>query len=320
MMKRVAVFLSLACLPLCVDANPGVPVVYRDDNVVIHAGVVDASRGAARLGDALTLYVGVRFDPDTVRVTGLDDAFFQRVFADRPAFRLVAQSEESRSRDDGGIAVVEREWQFVVVGCPDAGASCPGERRYELPIAIIDYDVLSAGRSSQRAARLTPWPGTLTLASAFPDAMPADASLGDWLPGAALPMPGDSERPRTAAMMSVTAGVLLLLLGTAGRAPAPTRPSPRRTALARWERVAAALEDAGLGDDEWLDRYRRCVVCYLVDVEHASPFSREPVVARSEARRLLDDVIELTQVDDRAAWLDRLFAATGAQRIDGVRS
>lgn len=300
-------------------SDPQVPVVYRDDYVTINAGIVDASRGLLRAGDVLTMDVAIRFDPDITRISELDDDFFVRTFADHSAFQLLGRGNDSAILRRGTEAVLQHRWQFQVLACPDDSGQCPGARQYELPVMLIDYDVTSSpgGRPSQRSARLRPWPEVLTLISAFPDRLPEDAELDNWVPAGAMPLPASATTSGTVAVISLAAGGFLLLLVflRSGRRPGALT-APPAAPVERWQVAAVSLADADLSDVEWIDRYRRSLVWYLLDRKGINPYSRLAPPTATDAQRLLEEVSTLTVVDARQPWLDRLHLAVGWPQDD----
>lgn len=316
-MKTFCALLLSAILWSEVASMPFAPVVYRDDYVTINAGVVDASRRLSRVGEALTLHIAVHFDPDITRISELDDAFFERTFAKLPAVRLLETPESQRIGHADGMVTVENYWRFQILGCPDESSHCAGSREYALPFAILDYDVTreTDERRSQRSARLRPWPGSVTLVSAFPETMPDDASLGDWVPGGAMPLPASGENRISLALLPLMAGALLLLVGFSNRVAVEVTAIPGASRpMARWQQVSRSLSEEALSDAEWLDRYRRCLVWYLIDEEGINPYADSTKNENSDALVLLAEVIELVVVTDRSALLGRLNALIGMRR------
>lgn len=291
-----------------------VPVVYRDDYVTIHAGVVEASKGLHRVGDVLTLSVAVQFDPETSRVAELDSDFFESLFATQPAFRLLDSTEAPRIERLDSLAVIESQWRFQVLGCPGNSVSCPGTREYPLPMASIDYELSGepGGRPSQRSARFRLWPGKLSLVSAFPEQLGDDASLDTWVQGGALPEPvvaTASSMPFAPALVVI--GGLLLIMGYIKHAGSHVGArSNQATPQTRWQKVGATLGDDGLSDAEWLDRYRRCLVWFLIDVKGVNPFKRLSCDKGVDGIDLLAEVSRQTSTADRAALLERLDSLT----------
>lgn len=315
--------LCLLFLIVCANASsaPLVPVVYRDDYVAVSAGIVDASQRMPRVGDVLTLRVAVHFSQDTTRISDLDDAFFERMFANQPEVRLLETDGMQQSAQADGLAVVEKHWRFQILNCPDASSNCPGTRNYSMPITILDYSVMGGadGRPSQRSARFRPWPEQLSLVSAFPGQLPEDAMIGDWIPASAMPMPATNQQATSLAPLPLAVGALLLLFsflyrdGT-GKETHGKTPVSNAT---RWRQVALTLDEASLSDAEWLDRYRRCLVWYLIDEEGMNPFVATTVAADSHAAQLLAEIMELVAVDHRERLLGRLHAVIGPVQTDG---
>jgi hypothetical protein len=305
-----------------------VPVVHEDEHVVVRAGIEQAGARALHIGDPLDLLIEVEFDPDSVQVENLDDDFFQRVFAADPAFRLYRPARVTTSEAAGGTLRLAARWQFHVLACPTGMTSCAGEKDYELPVITLDYQ-LSAGEAGgdSRAARFRPWPGHLALAPAVALADKPDPALADVLPGGAWPEALALSSASTTAAVLAGAGLLLLVASTleAFRRDHGHLPTVRLHHTAtRWEHCLAALDEAGLADDEWSDLLRRGLSWYCLDELGTNPCAwlaagRPPADPAENAwRAFFIDVLEQdgAPAQKRAEYLRRFRQLAGLDEED----
>lgn len=254
------------------------PIVYQDANVLVRAGIAEAGSEAIHLGDAFSFIVDVEFDAGTVRVETPDDEWFQRALAGLRGLRIydsLAIAEETRA---GDRVRVTSHWRLQVLDCPADELSCPGSKRYELPIMTIGYELTADGGANvdSRSARFRPWPGELAIASAIADVPAPDSRLTDLLPGGAHAPVIDAGEPAGAAAWLLPAGALLVLLSLVppprqGHAERVTRRSQH--ADTRWERALRALDSADLSEEQWSDALRRTVTWYCLDELGINPYT-----------------------------------------------
>lgn len=291
-MLRTLVLVLLAAAAAA--SRAAAPVVYQDDHVEIGAAVVEAGVTAMHLGDELTLVVEAAFDPDNVQVESLGADWFRRVFAGLEAVVLKASAEPQIVAVGRGESRLVARFQFQVVRCPPDLVNCPGTKRYELPLASLEYRLTSAsGAAAERSARFTPWPGRIDLVPAVAFEPAGSIAIADVIPGGAWPSPRSGTDAMAIDTMMIAAGALLLGAGfVAGRRRERPHLSGRHAPRdRRWQRAARRLEEPALADDAWSDQLRRCITWYCQD-----ELGRNPV-----------------------EWL-RSGAATGDPALDACRS
>ena len=124
---RLAV-IALALAATNVSANAPAPIVFEDNYVTVHAGLLEAGSKAVHLGDPLSLVIEVVFDARQVQIENLDDDVFQRVFSAIPSIRLYAPAIVKTQEESGDSVRVTGYWRFQVLACPDDMTHCPGPR------------------------------------------------------------------------------------------------------------------------------------------------------------------------------------------------
>jgi hypothetical protein len=312
------------------SAKESAPIVYEDNYVTVHAGLLEAGSKAVHLGDPLSLVIEVVFDARQVQIENLDDDVFQRAFSGMPSIRLYAPAIVTTHRESGDQVRVTSHWRLQVLGCPDGLTHCPGPRSYELPMITVAYQLIDdAGNTADgRAARFRPWPGNIDIAPAIAVIPESGKTLTDILPGGAY----DSLQPvaelAPARLMLVVAGALLLLTGffasARGRRP-QTSAARSHNSDSRWEQTLTRLENDTMPDDEWSDLLRRCVTWYCVDELGQNPYAWLGAAASdaagagntsADAHEFFLDVLHQENIDpsQRADYLDRLLNVTGRLR------
>lgn len=311
-LRAITLVVLVLAVELC--AAQAVPAVYRDEYVSIHAGVAEVGSRPIHLGDAASFIVELEFDADRVRVEALDSDFFQRAFAGQGAIRLYAQPAITRRHLDGGRAVIRAAWPFQILGCPDGAASCPGDKKYDLPIVSVSYQIVDeAGNPvNDKSVRFRPWPGSVTVSRAL--ANPAGDDFQTHFPGGAHPEPLDIEYRNGGSIAAVIAGILLVVAGFGGalstqksRPHAGHSPAPAN----RWQHALSALESGPMPDDRWADLLRRCASWYCLD-----ELGRNPHVPHgSEFDRFFADVVEQESIDAgrRGEYLSRFMRLAGLE-------
>ncbi len=326
---RIAVT-ALFLVAASISAKESAPIVYEDDYITVHAGLLESGSSVVHLGDPLSLVIDVVFDARQVQIENLDDDVFQRAFSGMPSIRLYAPAIVTTQKVSGDRVRVSGYWRLQVLGCPNELTSCPGPRSYELPIMTVAYQLIdNAGNTADgRAARFRPWPGKIDVAPAIAVVPESGTTLTDILPGGAY----DSLQPvaelAPARSMLLAAGALLLLTGffasARGRRP-QTSAARSHNSDSRWEQTLTRLENDTMPDDEWSDLLRRCVTWYCVDELGQNPYAWLGAAASdaagagntsADAHEFFLDVLHQENIDpsQRADYLDRLLNVTGRLR------
>ena len=326
---RLAV-IALALAATDVSAKESVPIVFEDNYVTVHAGLLESGSRVVHLGDPLSLVVDVVFDARQIQIENLDDDVFQRVFSGMPNIRLYAPAIVTTQKISGDRVRVTGVWRLQVLDCPDGLTHCPGPRSYELPVMTVAYQLIDdAGNTADgRAARFRPWPGKIDVVPAIAVVPDSDSTLTDILPGGAYDSPQSVAELAPARSMLLAAGALLLLTGffASKRERRPQMLAARsRNSDSRWEQTLARLTNDTMPDDEWSDLLRRCVAWYCVDELGKNPYAWLGAAASdaasgtdtwADAREFFLDVLHQESIDSsrRADYLDRLLNVTGRVR------
>jgi hypothetical protein len=313
-----------------VSAKESAPIVYEDNYVTVHAGLLESGTQVMHLGDPLSLVIEVIFDARQVQIENLDDAILQRVFDAIPSIRISTPAVVTTQEVSGRRVRVTGYWRLQVLGCPDEMTRCPGPRSYVLPVMTVAYQLIDdAGNSADgRAARFRPWPGKIDIASAIAVAPESGTTLTDILPGGAYDSPQSVAELAPARSMLLAAGALLLLTGflASKRERRPQMLAARsRNSDSRWEQTLTRLENDTISDDEWSDLLRRCVAWYCVDELGKNPYAWLGAAASdaaggtdtwADAHEFFLDVLHQESIDPsrRADYLDRLLNVTGRVR------
>lgn len=313
-----------------VSARESAPIVYEDNYVTVHAGLLESGTQVMHLGDPLSLLIDVVFDSRQVRIENLDDDVFQRVFSGMPNIRLYAPAVVTTRKESGDRIRVTGYWRFQVLACPDDVTRCPGPRSYELPMMTVAYQLIDdAGNTADgRAARFRPWPGNIDIAPAIAVVPESGTTLTDILPGGAYDSPQSVAELAPARSVLLAAGALLLLTGflASKRERRPQMLAARsRNSDSRWEQTLARLTNDTISDDEWSDLLRRCVAWYCVDELGKNPYAWLGAAASDAAsgadtcvdvREFFLDVLHQESIDPsrRADYFERLLGVTGRER------
>ena len=322
--------IALSLIAASASAKESAPIVYEDNYVTVHAGLLESGARAMHLGDPLSLVIDVLFDARQVQIENFDDDVFQRVFSRMPSIRLYAPAVVTTRKETGDRVRMTGEWRFQVLGCPDELTRCPGPRSYELPVMTVAYRLIDdAGSTADgRAARFRPWPGKVDVAPAIAVVPKSGATLTDILPGGAYDTPQPVAELAHARSMLLVAGALLFVTGFLAsareRRPQTLVVRPRNSD-SRWQQILAHLKDDTMPDDEWSDLLRRCVTCYCMDELGRNPNAWLGAAAGdvaggadtpAAAREFFLDVLHQESIDPsrRADYLDRLLGVTGRVR------
>ncbi len=304
-------------------AEQAVPVVHQDDFLTIRAGVPEVGTRPVHVGDPLSLLVEVEFDAGRLRIEALDAAWFQRAFADRPAFILHSDPVLERTSAAGGHTTIRGVWTFQIVACPTGLQQCAGNKSYELPFLDVAYQLLgeSGEAVNDKSVRLRPWPGSISVTPAVNVATGSSDDFAGAFPGGAYQETLPVESRPGPALLAALAGVLMLGAGIRGSRRRNARPAavlPAARALTRWQTVLARLRTDTLTDDEWADTMRRCLTWYCMDEKSVNPCAwldngvRDPARAPGPLAGLYALYFDILQEDGvapagRQPWIDRFL-------------
>lgn len=251
------------------------PEVYRDDALVIGAGIEGASGRLLFFGDVLTLVLTVEYDPAAVSIRDLDEDLFLAAWPASGPFLLVDWEAGREEVIDDGWRRQAATYRFQVVSCPDEQPTCPGERNYLLGQLTLGYSEVNAGDESGSATvKFHPWPASLTVATGLRkdeegQLLPFEAYFPDGGYPQPLAVTSHSERAwflAAVALIALTGGLLMWPFRSRGQKEAAAE-------IPRWRRMLQELE-AGEGDDDarYVDALRRCLVWYCNDELQVDPF------------------------------------------------
>jgi hypothetical protein len=251
--------------------------VYRDDNIIILAGIPEAGNGKHHFGDVLSLIVDVRHDDARVHLQQLDAKYFLGSWPESKGIFL-KDVESTRQSLSGDLATsVRYQFRFQVIGCPMATVLCRGERTYEVPEFALEYNLVDGEgvALSSKTAKFHPLPLTISIDTMLE--LTEEGELNTFLgyfPNGAFPQPL-SGIDRRYLSVGVLAGGLLLLIG--GVLMSPFSFFKRKTSVsgtaARWEPILEKLRAGVFPDDaHQLDELRRCLVWYCTDKLGVDPF------------------------------------------------
>lgn len=303
--------------------------VFRDDNVVIAAGITEIDSTIIHFGDVLSLMMTVSYDKSKVKLQQPDSKFFSGTWLESAGIFLKDQQSVQQSGSGDQPTVDTHVFRFQIIGCPDTTKLCRGNRTYPIPEFILHYDLIDAGGAVQSTneVKFTPWPENVKVATTL--ALNEDGELDPfptYFPTGAFPQPLSGVDSRNSSFVLI-AGGLFLLLG--GLLMSPFSFLKRKASVskvnARWEKPLEQLRSGAFTDDEHqLDALRRCVVWYCTDKLGVDPFywvkhqdevsGKQQKVAgdqasirelfseillspRGESKKLLDRFIQLTAKD-----------------------
>ena len=265
---------GLACQAVAA-AEVFTPEVYRDDALVIGAGIEGVSGRLVYFGDVLTLAVRVEYDPAAVSIRDLDEDLFLAAWPASGPFLLAGWETRREEVTDSGWRRQRASYRFQVVACPDEQPTCPGERNYLLEQLGLAYRDLNAGDESTLATvTFHSWPASLTVATGL-----RTDEEGQLLPfetyfptgGYPEPLAVDSHSGRAwllaaVAFIALTGGLLMWPFRSRGQKEAEAE-------IPRWRRMLQELEAGEGGDDaRYVDALRRCLVWYCNDELQVDPF------------------------------------------------
>jgi hypothetical protein len=296
---RLAALFALA--PAAVAQNH-VAEVYRDESLVIGAGLTSGGSRVIHFGDELVLAVRVAFDPARVAVGALDASLFESAWPPA-AGPYLASVHAERQTDTGPLP--ERRlalFRFQILACPESDLpTCPGDRHYAVPEFSLAVEDIGTG--TLRHVRFQPVPESLTVMPSIQlDQENQLFPFQVYFPNGGYPQPL-AGRDGTRASLA-TAGIALAFL-TGGLLMWPFRKRTDRTAapaVPRWRRELDALKKTDGSDDaRYLDHLRRCLVWYCNDELAIDPFVWLDLAERAE------DAGEAAEDDTSLTALRKLF-------------
>ena len=252
--------------------------VYRDEQVVVSAGVVNLENRIVHFGEMLSLVVNVAYNPGTVRLQEMDTDFFISVWPDKMGPYLLDYQTSPQPEPGATIHESRSVYRFQVLACPDGKILCKGSRFYELPEFALEYQIIDeAGNEvSAETVQFRPWPTTIMIATAIPLGEEGELNpFATYFPTGAYPnlLSGEDFRYLSAGMV---AGGLFLFLGGILMSPFSflKRKAFAAKEVSRWEVVLKDIQSGAIKDeDKYLDALRKCLVWYCVDTLKVDPFN-----------------------------------------------
>ncbi len=249
--------------------------VYRDDSIIIRAGLQGSSNQYLYFGDVLVLLIAVTYDPDSVSIQEIDAAFFTSAWpVDRGAHLIDSQTRYDDS-SESRLSSVHAIFGFQILGCPDDETpTCPGNRTYAWPDFTLGYEDLNASGDPARSVTFRPWPETLTVSTTLQrDEEDQLFPFETYFPAGGYPDPlvGQDGLLRSV----LTAGIALaFLMGGILMWPFRSRTQDKAAVNPpRWQKQLELLRAADAQDDAaYLDALRRCLVWYCNDELQLDPF------------------------------------------------
>lgn len=322
--------LMLSGLAFAAMAQQQAAEVYRDDNIVIAAAVVEAGRKDLHFGDPLTLVVQIRYDDERVRLPEPDSRMFASAWSDQEGAFL---KEIVAERDSvSGELPVQDNWtfRFQIMACPAAQALCRGDRLYAVPEFSLAYELIDeeGAVTGEQTAVYRPGPENFTVFTSLQLGEEGELlGFQSYFPNGAYPSPLSGVDNRYPSI-GVIAGALLLLMG--GVLMSPFSFFKRKVEVTRnsdrWEPVLDQLRAGAFADDaRQIDAMRRCLVWYCTDklgvdpfywVKHEEEVSGEKQKGGGELapyRELFHDIL-LSPRGQGQQLLDRLTRLVGKAR------
>ena len=271
-------FCTIAALAFAVPAAAAefAAEVYRDDSIVVRAGLQASSSQYVHFGDVLVLIIAVSYDPRRVSIQELDASLFTLAWSADSGAQLFDWRVRRDAKSDSRLIEVHANYRFQILGCPDDGIpTCPGDRVYALPVFVLGYEDLKASGDSARSIRFRPWPEMLTVSTTLQsDEENQLFPFETYFPAGGYPDPLVGEDGIRTSFL--TAGITLTLL-MGGLFMWPFRPGAQEKAAAdlpRWQKQLQILRQADTTNDvRFLDALRRCLVWYCNDELRLDPFA-----------------------------------------------
>ncbi len=275
LLRRVVVTTTI-----CLIANAAIAdyasEVYRDEQIVINAGISGGSSPSVQFGDELTLTLEVAYDSASISIATLDEQFFSTAWPLTAGVLL--RDWESRP----GVArrdkfdEVRYQFRFQVIGCPDDQSTCPGDRSYAVPEFALPIETMGTQTNEIETKLLTfqPWPDTLTVTTKIVTDLDDQLyPFEKYFPTGGYPEP--LQAPNKTRVSLVTAGIAsILLIGAMLMWPFGGSGQKKAAAeVPRWKTSLQELREAETDDEvRYFDALRRCVVWYCNDELGVDPF------------------------------------------------
>lgn len=275
------------CLIANSDAADYAAEVYRDDRIVIHAGISGSSSPSVQFGDVLTLTVAVAYDPASISIANLDEQFFSSAWPSSSGVSLLNWESRRDSANESKFEAQRYLFRFQVVGCPDEETTCPGDRSYSVPEFALPFENRRAPSDdvALNAISFRPWPETLNVSSNIvTDVEDQLYPFENYFPTGGYPDPlqaADNTR-----VSLVAAGIASsLLIGAMLMWPFDgSRQKKAAAAVPRWQACLQQLREEDINDEgRYFDSLRRCVVFYCNDELGVDPFVWLDLAEQDEA-------------------------------------
>ena len=130
------------------------PVVYQDQYITVRSSIAGVEDGTHHLGDVLTAYIKLEYDPRRVRTLNLDETLLEQAGREVPGINLQGAQRLSIPEPAGNRTGIEAEYDFQLLGCPDGSAPpCPGGKVFSLPDLSLGIELIG---DDGRAVSSTP--------------------------------------------------------------------------------------------------------------------------------------------------------------------
>jgi|GEM_PF-4654859 len=303
-------------------ADMAMAEVYHDQDLSIHAGVIDLSDRIIHFGDPLTMVVDISYNDRAIHVEEPASNFFSNAWPQGGGAYMLGRTLSVKPPSGNAPAEIHAVFRFQLLSCPDEKKIvCRGSRLYQVPLFSLVYQSLdkSGKVTGKDTVQFQPWPGQIMVASAI--TLGSEGELyrfPKYFPNGAYPHPlSGTDRSGTA--MGLLGGGLVFLIGGVLMSPFGfMKRKGRAKTAARWEQVLEQLR-AGEYEDEvhMQEAVRRCLVWYCTDELRADPFDwlkrpeesngtpRDETDGFAEYRTLFTDII-LSPQGETQALLERL--------------
>jgi hypothetical protein len=331
MLKIILKSALLLVITISVYALEYVPEVYKDDYVVVRAGVMESGSQPINLGDQLHLTIEVDFKTNEVLVESLTEDLFRRnwgsekglVLNNPPVVKVTAISDE--------ISTLRAEYPFEVLDCPGEMISCPGHKMYTLPVITLGYQILdnSGAVVNNKSIRFNSWPGSLVVTPVLPVDHEGLGEFASYFPdGAYSGSVAYTDSYNSGLWTALFGGLLVLTSFVPGlfTTSAPRRTEVSRKSGRRWENVLALLQENPdrFTDEEWSDLIRRSAVWYCMDEYAFNPYTwlTDPSSGSAQALQTFKayfiDVMNEEGIDKsrRSGYLSRFRELAGLNGAD----
>lgn len=265
------------------EEEPLAPEVYRDQNIVVRAGIAQQDGQINHFGDVLALAIVVSWNRDDMTMEELGEEAFSAAWPAEDA--PVLMNFQTRRRPGTGRFTNELQavYRFQIVSCPGNEQTCPGDRQYEIPQFTVRYHTPSSAEPV--AVNIQPIPQSLSIETTI--LLDDEGELRpflDYFPMNAYPEPLTVPDSKDLALNAMGIGLLIFSGGIlmwpfrfnrSNKLSSSERP--------RWQQLLTELQDSENQDERWLaDRMRRCLVWYCSDSLNVDPFEWLPAAGVNE--------------------------------------